>query len=231
MLSEFPTSAPGNLLSVGRQPGGHPPGDPLSTFWKQPPRHWWTRLPELAGTGFVLRELRTLDAPALAEMLGSSKVAEHLSPGPMSIAETEAFIAWTARARFAGRYICYGVVPEGSDQAVGVFQIWPLEPGFHTAEWGFALGHRYWGSGLFTSAARFVLGFTFETLGVERLEARVAVDNARGNAALRKLGAVREGVLRRCFQSQGEYRDHVMWSILVDEWRATDMRPRVGEVA
>ena len=77
-------------------------------------------------------------------------------------------------------------------------------------------------------------GFAFGTLGVVRLEARAAVDNARGNAALEKLGAVPEGVLRKCFLSNGEYRDHRMWSILADDWRAKneDAAGRVaGEMA
>ena len=65
-------------------------------------------------------------------------------------------------------------------------------------------------------------------------EARAAVDNVRGNAALKKLGAVPEGVLRKCFLASGAYRDHVMWSILAAEWRAAnDERAgqATGEVA
>ncbi|MDE3153994.1 MAG: GNAT family N-acetyltransferase, partial [Acidobacteriota bacterium] len=53
-----------------------------------------------------------------------------------------------------------------------------------------------------------------------RLEARAAVRNGRGNGALRKLGAVQEGVLRRSFLRHGEYLDQVLWTILADEWRA-----------
>ena len=66
-----------------------------------------------------------------------------------------------------------------------------------------------------------VIDFAIETLGVRRLEARAAADNSRANGALRKLGAVQEGVLRRCFLVDGQYRDHTMWSILADEWAST----------
>ena len=195
--------------------------DRLPRFSSQRSVAWWHQLPELASARVRLRELRLSDAPSLSETLESAKVGEHLSPGPASPAETEEFIAWTRSARMAGRYICFGVIPPGSDAAVGVFQIWPLEPSFRTAEWGFVLGHRFWGSGLFVAGARLVEAFAFETLGVQRLEARAAVDNDRGNAALKKLGAVPEGVLRKCFLANGEYRDHMMWSILADDyWRA-----------
>ena len=210
------------------------PGADLTTFGSQRPLQWRRQLPELVSSRVRLRELRLTDAPSLTETLGSPTVGRYLSCSPASIVETEEFIAWTRRARMAGRYICFGVIPPGADSAVGVFQLWPLEPSFRTAEWGFALGHRFWGSGLFVAGARLVMGFVFDTLEVQRLEARVAVDNNRGNGALKKLGAVPEGVLRKCFLTDGAYRDHVMWSILATDWRAAnnDSTGRVaGEVA
>jgi RimJ/RimL family protein N-acetyltransferase len=58
-------------------------------------------------------------------------------------------------------------------------------------------------------------------LGVRRLEARAAVANGRGNGALRKLGAVQEGVLRRSFLKNGLHLDQMLWSILSEEWQQT----------
>ena len=94
-----------------------------------------------------------------------------------------------------------------------------LEPGFATAEWGFALGSAFWGTGMFVDGAEMVVDFAIETLGVRRLEARAAVANGRGNGALRKLGAVQEGVLRRSFLKNGQFLDQMLWSILSEEWR------------
>jgi ribosomal-protein-alanine N-acetyltransferase len=72
---------------------------------------------------------------------------------------------------------------------------------------------------MFTECAEQIVDFAMDRLGVRRLEARAAVDNVRGNGALQKLGAVREGVLRQCFQCGGQARDHVMWAILRDDWQ------------
>ena len=69
------------------------------------------------------------------------------------------------------------------------------------------------------AAAELVLTFAFDTIGIHRLEARAAVRNGRGNGALRKLGAVQEGVLRRSFLRDGEYLDQVLWAILESDWR------------
>ena len=95
-------------------------------------------------------------------------------------------------------------MPDGYDTAVGLFQVRQLDPSFGTAEWGFALGSAFWGSGLFVAGAKLVLEFSFDVIGVNRMEARAAVQNGRGNGALRKLGAVQEGILRKSFNRGGK---------------------------
>jgi RimJ/RimL family protein N-acetyltransferase len=102
-----------------------------------------------------------------------------------------------------------------------IMQVRQLEPGFGTAEWGFALGQPFWGTGLFVEAAELVLAFTFDTVGVHRLEARAAVLNGRGNGALEKLGACREGLLRKSFSRNGRLLDQFLWSMLDEDWRGT----------
>jgi RimJ/RimL family protein N-acetyltransferase len=152
-------------------------------------------------------------------MLSTEEVARFISPPPTSVEGFARFIEWTVREREAGSYICFGVVPEGMSAAIGLFQVRALEDGFRLAEWGFALSSGYWGKGTFVQGAKLVLDFAFDTIGVERLEARAAVANGRGNGALRKIGAVQEGVLRRSFLRNGEYHDQVLWSLLAEEWR------------
>ena len=180
---------------------------------------WRRTLPVLEARCVTLRQLEIDDAPALLAMLTTEEVARFISPPPTSVAGFERFIAWTHQQRAAGSYVCFAVVPRGMTTAVGLFQVRSLEPGFGTAEWGFALGSAYWGTGAFIEGAREVVDFAIDTLGVHRLEARSAVQNGRGNGALRKLGATQEGVLRRSFLKDGHYLDQALWSILDSEWR------------
>ena len=120
--------------------------------------------------------------------------------------------------RAAGAYLCFAVTVKGFDTAIGIFQIRETEPGFGTAEWGFAIGSPFWGTGVFQEGAQLVVDFAFETVGVHRLEARSAVRNGRGNGALQKIGAVKEGVLRKSFVRNGEQLDQVLWAILDEDW-------------
>ena len=192
---------------------------------------WRDRLPVLTGERVVLRELRTSDAPSLFALLTTEEVARFISPPPATVEGFEKFIAWTHRQRSAGAYVCFAVTLQGFDTAIGIFQVRQLDRSFETAEWGFAIGAQFWGTGVFKDGADLVLDFAFNTVGVRRLEARAAVLNGRGNGALLKLGAVEEAVLRKSFLRDGRYLDQVLYAILDEDWRASRGRifwPRLG---
>ena len=180
---------------------------------------WRTAAPALAASKVTLRELKLEDAASLLAMLATEEVSRFISPPPTTVAGFEAFIAWTIVQREKGNHICFGVVPEGLEHAIGLFQLRSLEAGFGSAEWGFALGSPFWGTGLFAECANAVLNFAVDVIGAQRVEARAAVANGRGNGALRKIGAVQEGILRRSFLRDGHHHDQVLWSILAEDWR------------
>jgi ribosomal-protein-alanine N-acetyltransferase len=183
------------------------------------PSDWRAGLPTLTGSLVTLRELRDTDAASLLASLSTEEVTRFLSPPPTTVEGFEQFIASSHHQRAAGQYACFAIVARGSDHAIGLFQIRSLEAGFVTAEWGFAMASEYWGTGMFVDGATLTVDFAIEVIGVRRLEARAALRNGRGNGALRKIGAVQEGVLRRSFLRSGEFLDQSLWAILDVDWR------------
>jgi RimJ/RimL family protein N-acetyltransferase len=181
---------------------------------------WRNVPPVLRGARVTLREPCRSDALALLSALATSEVARFIVPPPDSVDSFEQFIAEQRAGRSAGGSICFGVVPDGYQAPVGIFQVRRLEPGFKVAEWGFALASEFWGEGLFYAAAPLLLDWVFGTLETERLEARSAITNGRGNGALRKLGAVQEAVLRQSLLRHGEYLDQLLWTLTAEKWRA-----------
>jgi [ribosomal protein S5]-alanine N-acetyltransferase len=179
----------------------------------------WTKgLPIFQGQRMMLRELVKTDAKTLLSMLSTEEVAKFISPPPTTPQGFEKFIQWAIREREAGRQMTFGMVPEGFDHAVGLVQIRAIAPRFSVAEWGFAVGSPFWGTGLFLASARTAVDFAFQHTEVNRLEARAVVQNGRGNGALRKMGAVQEGVLRGSLLKDGQYLDQIMWSIVASDW-------------
>lgn len=205
----FRADVTGGIFQVGCQPA------PTVTT-----SDWRQALPVLTSGQVVLRELRASDAASLLAMLTTEEVSRFISPPPTTVEGFERFIAWTQRQRAAGTYVCFAVTLRGQDSAIGIFQVRELEKGFATAEWGFAIGSQFWGTGVFVEGAKLTMAFAFDTLGVHRLEARAAVRNGRGNAALLKIGAVPEAVLRQSFLRNGEYLDQTLYAIVEDDWRA-----------
>jgi ribosomal-protein-alanine N-acetyltransferase len=183
------------------------------------PFDWHFGLPTIRTEKVTLRDVRDSDAEALLAMLTSEEVAEFVSPLPRTVDGFNAFIAEAHHERTLGHSFCFGVVPAGYEDAMGLFQVRQLEPGFGSAEWGFALGSPFWGCGVFLEAAKAVIDYAFGVVGIHRLEARSIASNGRGNAALRKVGALQEGVLRRSFHRDGRYFDQILWSIVKDDWR------------
>jgi [ribosomal protein S5]-alanine N-acetyltransferase len=157
------------------------------------------------------------DAESLFSLLTTEPVGQFILPPPHSVEHFGRFIEWTHKQQDAGRHLSFGIVPPGQSAAVGVIQVRRETPDCSTAEWGFVLSERFWGTGLFIASAELVLRFLFESAGIHRLEARTIVGNGRASGALKKLGAVREGVLRRGFFRNGEYFDQILWSILSDD--------------
>jgi RimJ/RimL family protein N-acetyltransferase len=188
---------------------------------------WQSGLPVLQAKGVTMRELRLSDAAMLLAMLSTEEVSRFISPPPTTVSGFERCIEWTQRERAAGKYVCFGIVPDGADGAVGIIQVRQLNGSMDIAEWGFAIGSEFWGTGVFGEAARAVVTFTFAVVGTQRLEARSSVQNGRGNGALQKVGATREGLLKKSFLKNGEYHDQVLWSIVASDWSGSFEEPQI----
>jgi RimJ/RimL family protein N-acetyltransferase len=141
-------------------------------------------------------------------------VARHSWPAPPTVEAFERFIEWSWAERAAGRYTCFGVVPRDSITAAGIFELRPLQPGFFRAELGYFIDKPLWGTGVFHDGARLMVDFAFNAVGVHRIEVRASVKNARSNAALQKIGAHKEGLLRAAFVHDGEYEDQNLWAFV-----------------
>ena len=156
-LVEAPTGLPGNtgragqICAAGASPRIVRPPQPrhsklrhddLPKFEAQRRADWWAELPELVSREVTLRELRPTDAGALVTTLGSPAVEAYISPGrrrsTRRAASSTGAIAPARRAATSASASCRTDSPRWP----GLFQIWPLEPTFRTAEWGFALAHR-----------------------------------------------------------------------------------------
>lgn len=130
------------------------------------------------------------------------------------------FEGWWAQA-LAGPSLCYAVVRPGDGAVVGVTGYHEMAPTHGRVEIGGTFfGPEARGGAINPAAKRLMLDHAFAD-GAVRVEFMTDALNARSRAALLKLGATQEGILRHHKTTwTGRVRDTVMFSILADEWPA-----------
>lgn len=107
-----------------------------------------------------------------------------------------------------------------SGEVAGVTTFYDVDPALCTVAIGWTwIGRRFWRTGLNTEAKLLLLRRAFDDLGCVRVVWHVDILNERSQAAVTRLGAVREGVLRKHrIRRDGSWRDTVTFSMLDDEW-------------
>jgi RimJ/RimL family protein N-acetyltransferase len=179
---------------------------------------WRNALPMLSGRTVTLREPGAEDLPFLLNLLSLGDATRFGIDEPLSEVVVHEFIERASRDRANGVAAVWAITLTATRSIVGLVQLRQLDPAFEAAEWECTLAPSARGSGAFVEAARLAGSFAFGTLNTHRLEARVLLQSGRGNGAMRKLGAVQEGVLRRSVRYAGEYYDQVLWSMLKEDW-------------
>ena len=186
---------------------------------RRPPyaNRWTLVVPVLRGKSVHIREVRPSDAEGLFSIVQHPRVRRHYLP-PETLAQFGEFIELACGLHAIGDSVCLTVVDNAGGHPVGLYQLRRQRGSGDVAEWGFFTEPQLWGTKAFVESAALVLNFAFGTLGLNRIEARVTVTNARAAAALLKLGAVPEGVLRDSRNAGGVFVDEGMWAILRSDW-------------
>jgi RimJ/RimL family protein N-acetyltransferase len=179
---------------------------------------WRNELPSLNGRVVSLREPVRQDLGPLADLLSIGDATRFGLDEPVSEVSVQELIERFGRERAGGIAFTYVITIAAARTVVGLVQVRQLDPSFEAAEWECTIKPASRGTGIFLEAARLVGSFAFGVVGTHRLEARVLLQHGRANGALRKLGAVQEGVLRRSVRRVDEYFDQVLWSLLKDDW-------------
>jgi RimJ/RimL family protein N-acetyltransferase len=180
--------------------------------------NWRTELPTLTARLVTLREPVAQDLGPLVELLSAADATRFGMDDQAAEIPVQRLIERAARERAAGAAFTYAITTGAARRVVGLIQVRQLDSAFEVAEWECTVAPSARGTGVFLETVRLVGSFAFSVVGARRLETRVLLQNGRGNTALRKLGAVEEGILRRSVRRNGEYVDQVLWSMLKEDW-------------
>ncbi len=130
------------------------------------------------------------------------------------------FIADAAARTAAGTEVAFAIVRRADGRAVGSTRLLDLRRSDRGLEIGWTwLGAEARRTAINTECKYLLLRHAFETLGANRVQLKTDSRNERSQTAITRIGAVREGVLRRhMIMPDGHVRDTVMFSITNQEW-------------
>ncbi len=178
----------------------------------------WAEPPTLTGKHVRLRPLTEQDGPALAAVVADGDLTELFFSNASTFVDPAASIAAILQERDYRRAMPFAVEsPDG--RVVGMTRLMRMNPGHKRLEIG---GTFYAKSvqrtGVNTETKLLLLTHAFEAMGCNVVQIRTDWFNKRSQAAIERLGAKRDGVLRNHQVMAGRVRDIVVYSIIAGEW-------------
>jgi len=180
----------------------------------------FTRTPTLASQHVRLEALTADHAAGVLAAADDDEVfAWQAFERPRSLPDAEALVEFYLAKPEAH---AWAQVDVASGEVAGVTTFYDVDPGLRTVAIGWTwIARRHWRTGLNTEAKLLLLRRAFDELGCVRVVWHVDVLNERSQTAVSRLGAQREGVLRKHKRRRdGSWRDTVTFSMLDDEWPA-----------
>ena len=176
----------------------------------------------LEGVHVRLEPLASLHASDLLAAGGDDETWLYMPiPALKTIDDALSMIREAEAETRAGTEVPFAIVERASGRAVGSTRFLDLQRPHRALEIGWTWIGRAWRrTAINTECKELLLRHAFEDLGAHRVTLKTDARNVRSQRAIERLGAVREGVLRRhrvCWD--GSVRDTVYFGITDEEWR------------
>jgi RimJ/RimL family protein N-acetyltransferase len=180
----------------------------------------------LKGRWLTLEPIEERHAPGIFDAMQDEEVCRYLAwPPPRALDETLSLIREALDVMARGQTIVYAQVWNATGRAVGSTRLLDVRPADRQVEIGATfLARDYWRTPANTESKYLFLRHCFEALGCVRVALKTDGRNVRSQEAIARLGAVREGALRRHMNVRGYQRDTVYFSVLDDEWPSVKSR-------
>ena len=193
----------------------------------RPVRSPWLEPAVLHGEHVVLEPLDVCHAPELFTALDDPEVHRFIPrAAPTSPGEMAAVIAKMLGEHAAGSRVPWVQREASTGAVVGTTSYSPADEANRSVHIGSTqLGRPWWRTAINTEAKLLLMTRAFEELGAVRVEWQTDLLNTRSQAAIARLGATREGVLRRHkHRGDGTWRDSVFYGMTDAEWPAAKKR-------
>ena len=193
------------------------------------PRSPWHTAVTMRGKHVVLEPLAPAHVDGLFSALSDPEVWQFLpTPQPRSRDEIAAQVATAARQQWLGQRVAWAQCDPATGAVIGMTSYHDVDAEQRSLSIGHTIvGRPWWRTGVNTEAKLMLLERAFDVLGAERVFWYTDIRNERSQRAIARLGASRDGVIRRHrLRPDGTWRDSVLFAMTADEWPAKAERLR-----
>jgi ribosomal-protein-alanine N-acetyltransferase len=172
-------------------------------------------LPNIETTRLVLRSYALADAARVQQMCNDWEVAKTTLalPHPYPDGAAEQWIATHAEQLEKGVGLTLAITLKTGGLVIGSVGL-SIRDVHSRGELGYLVAREHWNRGYCTEAARALIDYGFNTLGLNRIQAMHFPYNPASGRVMQKAGMMKEGILRKYVRNRGEFVDVVMYSIL-----------------
>ncbi len=158
-------------------------------------------------------------AEDMFEYSSDSDVTKYLTWSCHScVKETERYIKLLQKKYLQGVFFDWGIVDKQDGKFIGTVGYTSFDYQKNTAEIGYVLSKNYWGKGLIPEAAKTIMEYGFENLGLSGFCAKCIEGNNSSLSVMRKCGMVLEGIYKNSMFIKGEYKTIVVCSVTKEDY-------------
>jgi RimJ/RimL family protein N-acetyltransferase/nitroimidazol reductase NimA-like FMN-containing flavoprotein (pyridoxamine 5'-phosphate oxidase superfamily) len=195
----------------------------------RPPRRPWLTAPTLRGDHVLLEQLDLSHVDGLFAAVADPEVYRWLPrPVPTDTAEMARQVREALQMQDDGVRVPFAQRDPRTGEVIGATSYYSPDETNRTVAIGYTMVARSrWRTGVNTESKLLLLGHAFDTLGAVRVEWHTDLLNERSQRAIERLGATREGVLRRHrLRPDGTWRDTVLYAMTDETWPSAQRRLR-----
>lgn len=182
-------------------------------------KNFFRNLPQIETDRLILRKLKMQDASDLFVFTSKPSVSKCLTWSPhITIEDTKYFINSVLKKYESDKVSQWAIEYKNNNKVIGTAGFVKYESAHAKAEQAYLLSDEFWNMGIMTEALKKIIQTGFNSLSLNRIEAKCFVKNISSEKVMKKIGMQYEGLLREYAYIKGVFRDYKLYSILKREY-------------
>ena len=176
-------------------------------------------MPTLETKRLILRRIAMRDAGDIFAYSRDEEVARHvLWSAQKDVGEAKDYCRFMMKRYRCDQPSSWGIIEKATGRLVGTIGYMDYNEDNATVEVGYSLARWLWNGGYMTEALSRVIGYTFENMDINRIEAQHELANPSSGRVMEKCGMKKEGVLRQRLYNKGRYVDVALYAIVKEDY-------------